>query len=66
MRIGGIAGSWSTLLTLTGCEYTGTLSAKDNAGNAITNFDNFGLVGRINSKDGVATTGKLIIDGVEY
>ncbi|MBO7197251.1 MAG: hypothetical protein J6V28_00435 [Tidjanibacter sp.] len=66
MRIGGIAGSWSTLLTLTGCEYTGTLSAKDNAGNAITNFDNFGLVGRSNSKDGVATPGKLIIDGVEY
>ena len=68
MRIGGIIGAWEGTIgtvTLTNCEYTGTLIAKDNNGNNITEFENSNLAGRdYHETENVNDlTGTLVING---
>ena len=66
LRIGGIVGSWecgSGVVTLTDCEYTGTLSAVNNAQKPF-NFLYGGLCGGAYFES-TPGTGKLVIDGEE-
>lgn len=64
-RIGGIAGCWNDgaanyVVTLTDCEFTGTLSSRNTNGDEVTEFDFGGLVGRGYNYPG---TGTLMING---
>ena len=67
LRIGGIIGSWgssdNTVTTLTGCEYTGTLSAVNNSQKPF-DFWYGGLVGGAYF-EGTPGNGKLVINGEE-
>ena len=66
MRIGGIAGTWEAASDtyLTNCSYTGILFCKNNQGEDVEKFFNYGLVGNgYYEKEDPAPTGKLYING---
>ena len=69
-RVGGIAGCWSEggatgVLTLTDCNYTGTLTSIDKDGNSPSCLDYAGYVGRGYGLNGCGGS-KVVIDGKEY
>ncbi len=66
-RVGGIAGGWSngatSVCTLDGCSYTGTLLGQNADGTVATYYDYMGYVGR---GYGDYAGSKVIIDGKEF